>query len=161
MHWKKAITGLVAATPIFTAQVVAAQPQENGSAAVFALLDSNEWCPGGSVYLDLKTGSFLLYPRLARPACANPQYQPAVEHGTLGTAPLERLRSVYSKARHAGLRRGQCDLVISNGGPQALVITAPGFSATTPEELGCWSQEATSLHRELFEIFGGQRQEPR
>jgi hypothetical protein len=147
---------LIAALPLMTARA-GAPPLASSSGAVFALIDSNEWCPGGSVYVDLRTGSFMLYPRLPRPACTDRKLEPAVEHGTLGAAALHHLRVVYAEARRAGLRRDKCDPVISNGGPQVLVITAPNFSDTTPEELGCWSREATTLHRELFEVFGGQR----
>lgn len=136
-------------------QPVVTDPQ---SAAVFALIDDNEWCPGGSVYVDLRTGAFMLYPRVARPACADQTSETAVEHGTLGRTQLERLRSSYAEARRVGLRRDPCDVVVSNGGPRAVVITAPSFSASTPEEEGCWSAEANSLYRTLFDVFGKQRQ---
>ncbi|MBA3511211.1 hypothetical protein [Sphingomonas sp.] len=146
---------LMAALTAPTEQPTAAQTQ---SAAVFALIDDNEWCPGGSVYLDLRSGAFMLYPRLARPACGDRTAQAAVEHGTLGLTELQRLRSTYAEARRAGLRRERCDVIISNRGPQAVVITAAGFSASTPEEEGCWSTEANSLYRALFEVFGKPRQ---
>jgi hypothetical protein len=123
------------------------------------MIDNNEWCPGGSVYLDLKTGSFMLYPRHRQPACSDRQAKILVEHGTLSPARLAAVRQAYAQARRAGLKRKQCELVISNGGPQAVVITAPGFSDATPEELGCWSKEATGLYESLFEAFGKQRGE--
>ena len=131
------------------------------SGAVFALLDQNEWCPGGSVYLDLRTGSFMLYPRVTRPACVNHSSDLPVEQGKLEAAGLERLRAAYAKTRRAGLKRDQCDVVINNGGPQVLVITAPGFSATTPDDEGCWSDEANELYEDLFQVFGRQRQPPK
>lgn len=130
---------------------------ESNSGAVFALLGGNEWCPGGSVYLDLSTGSYMLYRRSTRPACTDPKREMTVEHDRVRAADLELIRAAYAKARHAGLRRLKCDLVISNGGQQALVITAPSFSDTTPEELGCWSKEATAFHAALMKTFGEQR----
>jgi hypothetical protein len=126
-------------------------------AAVFALIDANEWCPGGSVYLDLATGSFQLYPRLNRRACQDKDTHPLVEQGTLPADELAVLRSDYREAVNAGLKREQCELVVGNGGPEALVLTGPGFSAETPENLGCWSGEARALHNDLFRVFGAQR----
>lgn len=150
------IAVLVAAALVSPSNPAAVQAT-NDSAAVFALIDLNEWCPGGSVYLDLKTGSYMLYPRLARATCADRLFSVAVEQGALGAPALERVRRAYVEARRAGLRRAPCDVVVSNGGPEAVVITAPGFSDTTPEEEGCWSEAAVALHRELFEIFGKPR----
>lgn len=126
-------------------------------AAVFALLDSNEWCPGGSVYLDLESGAFLLHPRPARPDCYEADSARPVEHGTLAGPQLSGIRSIYRDARQAGLRRDECDLVVSNGGPQSVVITSPGYSDQSPENLGCWSAEASVLYKELFKVFGEQR----
>lgn len=140
--------------------LVLAQPlhaQNDGSAAVFALIDKNEWCPGGSVYVDLQTGSFMLYPRLDRPACKEAKMQTAVEQGKLSAAPLQDLRSAYGEARRAGLQRKVCDLVVSNGGPEALVMTGSAFAATAHPNEGCWSEEAQALHNKLFTLFGEQR----
>jgi hypothetical protein len=153
----KAITALIVGLALLAAAPPPA-PQDTGSAAVFALIDSNEWCPGGSVYLDLQTGSFLLYPRLARAACGNAKSHTPVEQGNLGLPALQHLRSAYFEARRTGLSRDQCELIVSNGGPKALVITAAGFSARTPEEDGCWTEAADALYNELFEVFGKQRQ---
>jgi hypothetical protein len=152
----KAITPLITALTLLTAQPVAAQ-QGEAAGAVFALMDKNEWCPGGSVYLDLQTGSFLLYRRLPRPACADAKMRASVEQGKLGAAELQLVRSAYFKARRAGLRRDHCELVVSNGGPEVLAVTGPAFSATTPEDEGCWSEAAMALHEELFKVFGGRR----
>ena len=147
---------ILATLPLIAARPVGAPPRVS-SGAVFALIDNNEWCPGGSVYLDLRTGSYMLYPRLARLACADPSRAQAVEHGTLANAALKPLREAFEAARGTGLRREGCDPVLSNGGPQALVITAPNYSDTTPEELGCWSVEAKSLYQKIFEVFGSKR----
>jgi len=140
--------------------LLAAQPlyaQNDSSAVVFALMGKNEWCPGGSVYLELDTGTFMLNPRLQRRACADPKTQIRIERGKLSNEQLLELRSAYSKARQAGLSRKSCDILISNGGPEALIINGPAFSAATPEDVGCWSEEAKILHDKLFRIFGAQR----
>ena len=147
----------ISVASLLLSQPALGRPQENQSGAVFALIDSNEWCPGGSVYLDLKTGSFLLFPRLSRPSCADSSSNVAVERGTLPPLVLNRLRPILAEARRAGLQRDRCDVVVSNGGPETLAITTPGFSDKTPDELGCWSEEATALHREIFGIFGKKR----
>lgn len=141
--------------------LLSAQPlyaQEGGSAVVFALIDKNEWCPGGSVYVDLDTGSFMLSPRLQRFACENPKARSRIERGTLSQKQLLELRSAYSEARQAGLGRKSCELVISNGGPEALIINGPAFSAATPQNEGCRSEEAKALHGKLFRMFGEKRQ---
>ena len=139
-----------------TATSSAAQPEPYGT--VFALMDKNEWCPGGSVYLDIRTGSYQLYRLQGRHACSKPETQSPVEQGTIGKKVLRPLRAAYFKARQAGLRRDSCELVVSNGGPEVLALTAPAFSAVTPADEGCWSGEATALHNELFKVFGGQTQ---
>lgn len=157
MRLMKAIAVGMTALPLALSAALAAQPNDS-SAAVFALITENEWCPGGSVFLDLRTGSFMLHPRLTRPACADPKVVVTVEHGTLHAPVLKRIQSAYAAARRAGLRRDKCDFIVSNGGPEVVVITAPGFAATTPEDEGCWSKEATALHHELFEAFGRQRE---
>jgi hypothetical protein len=152
----RAIAAIVAVIPLLAIEPAAAQSTP-AAGAVFAMIDDNEWCPGGSVYLDLESGAFMLYPRLARPACGDRKSSAGVEKGTLDVPTLRRLRAASAEARRVGLKREQCDLVISNGGPQAVVITAPGFSEATPDELGCWSKEATALYDKLFEAFGRQR----
>ena len=152
----KTITRILASAVLLAASPAIAQ-QADRSGAVFALMDRNEWCPGGSVYLDLRSGAFLLYPVLPRPACTDPETDLEVERGTLGEGALRSLRTAYEEARRAGLRRRDCDVIISNGGPEALVITGPSFSARTPEEEGCWSEEAIALHGALFELFAEQR----
>lgn len=150
----KSMIALTATLTATSEQPPVSQPQ---AGTVFALIDENEWCPGGSVYLDLRTGAFMLHPRLARPACADPAAQTSVEHGMLGSVELQRLRLAFAEARRAGLRREPCEFVVSNGGPQALVIIAPGASASAPENDGCWSAAASALHRQLYEVFGRQR----
>ena len=144
---------LAALAILLTSQMVAAR-DDGSSGAVFALIDKNEWCPGGSVYLDLESGSFLLYPRQSRAASADPDAKPAVEQGTVAVGDLRSLRAAYLEARRAGLEKEECELVVSNGGPEALVITGPALSAKTPENEGCWSDEAMALHNELFHMFG-------
>jgi hypothetical protein len=150
-------TAMLLAAVALTANHPVTPQLESSSGAAFALIDSNEWCPGGSVYLDLSTGSFMLYRRSPRPACTDPKLELAVEHGILRAAALKQMRAAYAKARRAGLRRPKCDMIVSNGGREALVITAPNFSDTTPEELGCWSGEATALHDAFLDVFGEQR----
>lgn len=99
----------------------------------------------------------MLYRRSNPPACTDPNLRLAVEEGTLEAAVLAEMRGAYAKARSAGLRRAKCDMLISNGGREALVITAPNFSDTTPEEQGCWSGEAMALHDAFLRVFGEQR----
>ena len=152
----RTMAAAIAPLALLTGYPSAAQaPTDSG--ALFALLDENEWCPGGSVHLDLATGSFSLYPRPARAVCADPETRADVEQGRLDVAQLRIIRSAYREVRRAGLRCDRCDLVVSNGGPQTLVVTAPGFSGVTPENEGCWTEEATKLHAALFKIFGRSR----
>jgi hypothetical protein len=145
-----ALVGLVSAEPL-------AAQEAKGSAAVFALLDRNEWCPGGSVYVDLDSGAYMLHARPERRNCSDPDAKRPVEQGKLGKSELQGLRSAYARALGAGLRREPCEVVISNGGPEALVVTGSGVSAATPEDEGCWSKEAIDLHAELFRLFGRER----
>ena len=120
-------------------------------------MDKNEWCPGGSVYVDLNTGSFMLQRRQDRPVCHDAKTRRFVEQGKLSRKALVELRLAYGKAREAGLGRQPCQLIVSNGGPEVLVIAGPAFSAAAPENEGCWSKEASTLHAKLFRLFGQKR----
>jgi hypothetical protein len=153
----KAITHSLLALALIAGQPLAAQG-DSSVGTVFALIDSNEWCPGGSVHVDLETGSFVLYPRIARIDCYNPDARARVERGELSANDLRRLRSDSRKAQRQGLTREPCEMMMSNGGREALVITGPAFSDMTPEKEGCWSDAAVALHKTLFELFGEQRQ---
>ena len=144
---------LFAASPGPAAQAASTEPT---SAAVFAILDRNEWCPGGGVFLELQTGAFTLYRRGERPECSSLHAPVPIERGVLDSTALQRLRSVFLTARRAGLKRAGCEPIVSNGGPHGLVIVGSGFSAAAPEEEGCWSQEASALFDELFEVFGNE-----
>ena len=146
----------LAAAALLTSTSLPAQEQDV-SGAVFALLDKNEWCPAGSVYLDIRRGSFLLHPRRLTRECTDPRMDATVEQGRLTADKLRPLQAAFREARRAGLGRDECALVVSNGGREVLAITGAGFYAITPEEEGCWSEAAEALHRALFEVFGEQR----
>ncbi len=135
---------------------LATQPREM-SGTIFALLDKNEWCPGGSVFLDLNSGSYVLHPRLERSACADNSTVAVIEKGRVSGQVLKRVRSEFADASRLGLRKNECQIVISNGGPEILVLSSPVFSDITPENEGCWSAEAVILHQTLFDLFGRQR----
>lgn len=155
MHFVKAFAALLALSFSFWSPPVLAQADTTGtSGAVFALIDNNEWCPGGSVYVDLQTGEFMLHPRPARPNCYDANIRTQVKQGTLSSDDLQIVRQAVTAAMQDGLRREPCLLVVTNGGPNQLAITAPGFSDATPEDPGCWSEGAEKLHDELFRLFG-------
>lgn len=152
----QALAVFFATVPFLTVDRAQAQSNEVPG-AVFALMSSSEFCPSGSVYVDLRTGDFMLYPRLGRANCRNENSMPSVETGTLALGNLHRLRDAVFEATDAGLQRDDCEVNISNGGPESLVITTPSFSDAAPIETGCWSDQANKLHAVMFELFGAQR----
>jgi hypothetical protein len=144
------------------AALIASQPltaqESDGSSAVFALMDRNEWCAGGSVYLDVGTGSYLLYPVPVAPECFDRTTRSPVQHGKIGGADLLTVEAALREARRAGLTdRARCAGMIAlppMAGSEVLVITESRYSERTPENKFCWSDEAKALHNELFRIFG-------
>ena len=110
----------------------------------------NEWCPRGTITLDLATGEYMLLPGLTGPACTDPSIRRPILRSVLEEP---RLRSIR-RAKDAGLSRSECDVVVSNGGQRALVLSGARDMRIAPENQGCWSKEASALHDLLETEFG-------
>lgn len=141
-----------------------AQPPKAGvpgrPAWVLATVGQSEWCPAGNVRLDLRTGRYALTVKAPRLDCGKASLERPVKMGSLDSGRLEAIRKASSRAAVAGLEAPACrnggrpeTIVVSNGGTQILVLATGAAIASAPDELGCWSNAATALHRLLDETF--------
>ena len=131
------------------------------TALVFSTVGQSEWCPAGSLLLDLSSGEYKFTARASRPLCSNPNLERPVQRGRLDSERLEELQSSHRRAQAEGLdscrngRRGE--VVVSNGGERILVLTSGAGSMAAPDELGCWTDAARALHQALSDAFPSPR----
>ncbi|MFL6862742.1 MAG: hypothetical protein ACJ8DZ_07065 [Allosphingosinicella sp.] len=130
------------------------------TAWVLATVEHSEWCPAGNVRLDLRTGRYALTHRAARLACNKAGLERPVITGRLAGSSLAAARAAYRAAVESGLTSPECRnggrpkmIVITNAGPQILVVATGRFTATPPKDLSCWSDAAYALQRTLEEAF--------
>lgn len=138
----------------------AATPELGRTARVFATIHHSEWCPAGSVSVDLRTGRYAFTPRAARRVCNQPGLERPTLSGRLRADVLETLRADYLRVLSEGLRKPDCNgftedgaIIISNGGTPVLVVTTGAFSAAAPDNLACWTDAASALEKSLNGAF--------
>lgn len=157
----KAIAAVISSLAITLSSPALCSEEEGPSwdaATVYAVLDSNEWCWGGSVHVDLWSGEYVLLPRPMRVDCQpESQTHRNIEHGSVEELQLASLRSAYRHLAQAGMEREDHELILTNGGREVLAVVGPNWSAVTPRDEGRWSDETRGLRRLLFNIFGNQR----
>lgn len=157
----KALVWLLTAMTIALSPPALAEKEEGPSwdaATVYAVIDANEWCSGGSVHVDLWSGEYVLLPRPMRIDCqAESETHRNIEHGSVTDSELASLRTAYRHLAQTGMEREDPELIVTNGGREALSVAGPKWSAVTPRDEGRWSDEARDLHGLLFDIF----EEPR
>jgi hypothetical protein len=152
---------------LLAALLSAGQPASPADAAglgrtawVFATVEHSEWCPAGNVRLDLRTGRYALTHRAARLVCNKAGLERPVITGRLAGNRLAAARTAYRAAVEGGLTSPECRnggrpkmIVITNAGPQMLVVATGRFTVAPPEDLSCWSEAAYALQRTLEEAF--------
>jgi hypothetical protein len=153
---------LLLASLISTAQLAIPSPKValGRTAWIFLTVGQSEWCPAGNVMLDLRTGSYALTPRAQRSVCNDANLERPVIHGRLVGEQLAAARSAYLRVLSEGLESPVCRsgrrpnyIVISNGGPQILLVANGSSSISAPDDLTCWSEAATALHDALDRVF--------
>lgn len=135
-------------------------PSVGVTASIFSTIEQSEWCPAGTVRLNLQNGRYELTPRANRRVCTEADLERPTSRGQLGRTNLAILRAAYSRARAEGLldescrNGGQSDtIVVSNGGQRILVLTSGMGSEAAPDNLACWSKPAKVLHDLLDKTF--------
>ena len=120
----------------FLTSLQSAQPTDSAVLSGLPLLIStvgeSEWCPSGSVSIDLRSGAYVLTPRLPRNRCQVPSAKKPVRSGALSPSDLRRVRSASLRVAVQGARSADCHasetppgyglVVISNGGPEKVVL---------------------------------------
>lgn len=147
----------VAASPIHAS---AREAGSSRSESVFATVGHSEWCPPGTVRLDLGTGRYTVTaPRTWR-TCRRPPYRSRVRTAVLVGDALVDVRIAYQDAVGLGLDNPACRngrrpdaVVIGNDGILTLRLTRGGRTTSPPSDLTCWSEAARHLHRVLDNAF--------
>jgi hypothetical protein len=151
-----AVVVVCAATPI---HAFAPAPGPAGSASIFATVGHSEWCPPGTVRLDIGTGRFTVTAPRGWRTCRRPPYRSPVRTGVLPANALTDVRIAYHDAAGMGLDNPACRsgrrpaVVIGNGGFPTLRLTSGGRTRSPPRDLACWSEAARHLHRVLDNAF--------
>lgn len=141
------------------AAAVQTAPHGDGAEWLVATVGHSEWCPAGNVQLDLGTGRFAYASTLPRRDCTNGQISRPIQRGRLDDRRLAGLRTAFRRAMRDGLRRQGCyrlrdgPIIISNGGTPVLVTNDGARTQAAPDELGCWTEAANDLHRQLEAAF--------
>lgn len=129
-------------------------------AAVFATVGHSEWCPPGTVRLNLGTGRYTVTAPRSWRTCRRPPYRSRVSTAVLPADALTDVRIAYHDAEGLGLDNPACRnggrpgaVVIGNGGIPTLRLTSRGRTTSPPRDLTCWSEAARHLHRVLDNAF--------
>ena len=130
------------------------------SATVRASVGHSEWCPPGTVHLNLGTGRYrVIAPRTWR-TCRRPLFPTRIRTGVLAADELAAVRAAYRNAATEGLDHPACRnggrperMIISNSYPSILRLTERGRTTASPRELSCWSDAAFRLDRVLEGLF--------
>lgn len=134
--------------------------QRSGPASVFATIGHSEWCPPGTVRLDLASGRYTVRaPRTWR-TCRRPLFPSRVSTATLDPDRLARVRAAWRDAVSEGLESPACrnggrpeGIILSNGGEPSLRLADRGRALVPPRDVNCWSAAAWRLHRLLEDLF--------
>jgi hypothetical protein len=151
---------LAAAVAVTPMPASAREPGSSRRESVFATVGHSEWCPPGTVRLDLGTGRYTVTaPRTWR-TCRRPPYRSRVSTAVLAGDALAAARAAFQEAVSQGLDNPACrnggrpeTLVIGNGGIPTLRVTNGGRTASPPSNMTCWSGAARRLHRLLETTF--------
>lgn len=152
-----AVVAAVAANPT---RASARKPGPARPASVFATVGHSEWCPPGTVRLNLGSGRYTVTAARSWRTCRRPPYRSRVRTAVLVGYALMDVRIAYQDAVGLGLDNPACrngrrpdEVVISNGGMPTLRLTRGGRTASPPNDLTCWSEAARHLHRVLDNAF--------
>lgn len=132
------------------------------TAWIFSTVGHSEWCPAGNVKLDLRTGRFELTPRADRRVCGDHSLQRPIKMDKLNGAKLGALRTAYLRVLAEGVESHACrygephDIIINNGGVPILIVATGYATRSAPDDWGCWSEAANSLHELLNHAFAPQ-----
>jgi hypothetical protein len=132
------------------------------TAVVFGTVGQSEWCPAGSVRVDLRTGGYALTAKAPREVCQDPDLERPVVEGTLDAARLRALQRAFQRTISDGLDacrggRRPDDIIVSNGGLHILLVTDGRATDAAPGDLSCWTEAAWAMHNLLAATFPSSR----
>jgi len=124
----------------------------------------SEWTPPMQLTLDLDSWRYVI--ALPKEPWPESRPKPKPRSGTLGATELKEVRAAVQAAIADGLADKACLttppkerqwIVISNGGPNRIVIDAGNATLIAPSELECRTPAAERLYNRLEETFDGRR----
>lgn len=132
------------------------------TAVIFGTVGQSEWCPAGSVRVDLRTGRYALTARAPREVCQDLDLERPVVEGTLDATRRRALQQAFQRTILDGLDdcrggRRPDDMIISNGGLHILLVTDGGATDAAPSDLSCWTEAAWAMHNLLAATFRSSR----
>jgi len=143
------------------AGATAPDTESSRSASVFTTVGHSEWCPPGTVRLDLGTGRYTVRAPRSWRICRRPAYRSRIRTAVLAGGELATVRAAYRRVVSEGLEDPVCRnggrperFIISNGGTPILRVTSRGRTVAPPNDRNCWSDAALGLHRLLNDMFG-------
>jgi hypothetical protein len=137
----------------------AAEPEDN-TASVFATVGHSEWCPPGTVQLDLMTGRYTVTAPLTWRTCRRPPWARRTRTGVVPSLELIPLQVTYDMVTVEGLEHHQCrgrgrpeQIVVSNGRTPLMRLTDRGRTISAPNDRACWTGAASRLQCLLEAAF--------
>ena len=128
--------------------------------SIEASVGHSEWCPTGTVRLNLATGRYVVRAPGTWLRCRRPSWQRPMRIGLLSAGDLRAVREAWRRAEADGLESPACrnggrpeEVVISNGGRPTLRLIGRGRTWSPPADPNCWSREARALHDLLERLF--------
>jgi hypothetical protein len=121
-------------------------------ASLVASVGHSEWCPPGTVQLDLMTGRYTVTaPRNWR-TCRRPNWPRRTRTGVMTSLELVPIQVTFENATEGGLEHPLCrngghpeQIVISNGGTPVMRLTERGRTTAAPSDQTCWTGAASRL----------------
>lgn len=137
----------------------AGDPEPGHSGTVFSTVGHSEWCPSGTVRLDLATGRYTVTAPPTWRECRRPPFRSRINAGVLDADELVRARDANRSAEAEGLEDPACrnggrpDRIIVSGRTPVLRMTNRARTLMAPAEHSCWSDAGLQFRRVLEDLF--------
>lgn len=138
----------------------AGEPEPGHSGIVFSTVGHSEWCPSGTVRLDLATGRYTVTAPSTWRECRRPPFRSRINAGVLDADELVRARDAYRSVEAEGLEHRACRnggrpdrIIVSGSRTPILRMINRARTRTAPAEHSCWSDAGLQFRRVLEDLF--------
>lgn len=129
-------------------------------ASLVASVGHSEWCPPGTVQLDLMTGHYTVTAPRDWRTCRRPSWALRTRAGMMTSLELVPIQVTFQNAIEGGLEHPLCrigrrpeQIVVSNGGTPVMRLTERGRTTAAPNDRTCWTGAASRLQCLLETAF--------